>query len=308
MVNSQTLKWFGAAALMFSGAADAHVRWDCPIPRSTNSAIKNGPCGSDNLGLEGIDSLVADKAEISPGPLTVRFEETIRHLGSPYRIALSKEGVDDYEDCILLNHIPHYDDVSSGHFTSITIDIPDVQCDNCALQVIQVMTDKIPSGTNCTYDVELSATFITGNCFSNYHSCANIRINGTTARDDYTCAQPEDWPFIDGYQDFEYGLESAAWGAPVDDSLDIGGLLVEGAERFNEQAGDCMNAFNPDDVIESTDATTSAAATTTTIMGTLDPDNAATTSEEGSGARRPLATFALYAVGSLAVSSMFLRQ
>lgn len=35
------------------------------------------------------------------------FEESIAHKGAPFRISLSKEGEDEYESCILLNHIPH---------------------------------------------------------------------------------------------------------------------------------------------------------------------------------------------------------
>lgn len=71
------------------------------------------------------------------------FEESIAHKGAPFRIALSTEGSDDeYSSCILLNHIPHndrnaptYGDESTWTKTYITIEIPDVKCDKCALQV-----------------------------------------------------------------------------------------------------------------------------------------------------------------------------
>lgn len=235
-------------------AAKAHVRWQCPEPRSQNDAIKQGPCGRlarDTLDPDGIRSPDAPVVTLSPGPLTVRFEETIPHLGSPVRIALSEEGVDNYENCILLNHLPHYDGSRSGNVYSITIDIPDVRCNNCALQLIQVMTDKIRV-PECTYSVELSARFdpaVPDNCFSNYHSCANVRINGSTPRSQFTCSQPNDWPFRN-MPDFVYAQnEAASYDPPQNGSQLIGGLLVPGAERFNQQAGMCMNTANPDDTV-----------------------------------------------------------
>lgn len=272
-----------ALVCLLASLTNAHIRWQCPTPRSQQSAIKQGPCGVFPANND-ILSTQFSKVEIQPGPLTVTFEETIPHIGSPVRIALSQEGVDDYEDCVLLNHVPHFDDARSNTVYTITIDIPDVQCENCALQVIQVMTDKIDAGTNCTYDVELSASFGTpGNCFSNYHSCSNVRINGSIPRDQYTCSEPSDWPFIEGFLPFNYTkTEAGAWGSPAAGSLILGGLGgdVNGGRivpsRFNVLAPGCDTNFVPVDnggvggtAADNTDAMQTSSAT---MMGnTLEP-------------------------------------
>ena len=53
----------------------AHSRWACPEPRSSSTGIKSGPCGSDYNVFDG--SIM----EVSPGSLTVTFEESIHHTG-----------------------------------------------------------------------------------------------------------------------------------------------------------------------------------------------------------------------------------
>merc|ERR1712039_1042691 len=129
--------------------------------------------------------------DIAPNSI-VRVEviETIHHVGAPYRIALSHVKNDSYSDCILLNHIPqHTLDVKATLF--IDIEIPDVNCSMCALQIISFMTDKIGQGNTCQYLPDGKS----GSCFSNYHSCANVRINGQLDREELTCQQPEGWPY-----------------------------------------------------------------------------------------------------------------
>jgi hypothetical protein len=136
----------------------------------------------------------------------VVFEESIAHKGSPFRIALSREGEDEYESCILLDHIPH-NDANSPVFgvestytkTYVTITIPDVQCTRCSLQLVNPMTDKLAGAgmANCTYDATCTnCPDKPGTCFSVYHSCANVRINGRTPRAQFTCpSQPATWPY-----------------------------------------------------------------------------------------------------------------
>ena len=69
--------------------------------------------------------------------------------------------------------------------------MPDVDCPMCALQALSVMTDKIPTGSCCDYLPD----GVSGSCFSNYHSCANVVIGGTTPRDQLQCEQPQRWPY-----------------------------------------------------------------------------------------------------------------
>ena len=119
---------------------------------------------------------------------------------------LSREAEDEYESCILLDHIPHNDDnspifgVESTYTkTYITINIPDVACERCSLQLMNPMTDKLAGAgmANCTYDANCTnCPDLPGTCFSNYHSCANVRITGSVPRSQYACpAQPRSWPY-----------------------------------------------------------------------------------------------------------------
>eukprot|EP00002_Diphylleia_rotans_P016976 TRINITY_DN329_c0_g1_i1.p1 TRINITY_DN329_c0_g1~~TRINITY_DN329_c0_g1_i1.p1 ORF type:complete len:240 (-),score=21.18 TRINITY_DN329_c0_g1_i1:308-1027(-) len=193
-----------------------HSRWVCPPPRSTSTGIKTGPCGSQTGDLSGA------QVTLSPGWTTLVFEESIAHVGAPFRIALSLENADSYEECLLLNHIPH-DDTNAPVFgnertytrSRISVLIPDVRCDRCALQLVNPMTDKLPQLglQNCTYD----ATCTTcqeplGTCFSTYHSCANVRITGSVPRDQFVCPpQPRDWPYA-SLPPFSYFVgEAADW-------------------------------------------------------------------------------------------------
>ena len=90
------------------------------------------------------------------------FEETINHngtfcellrllllplvilfviLGAPFRIALAF-GDSDFQ-YVLLDHIPHWDSNVSPKFYKFNINIPDVNCEKCALQIVNPMTDKL---------------------------------------------------------------------------------------------------------------------------------------------------------------------
>lgn len=94
--------------LALTAASHAYTRWGCPKARSEASNIKAPPCGAQ-VGNFSDDEVM----EISPGPLTVRFEEAIASAGSPFRIALTGDS-DDTELCTLLDHIPHDDTVRTA--------------------------------------------------------------------------------------------------------------------------------------------------------------------------------------------------
>jgi len=196
--------------LIFVSVVFAHVRLKTPIPRSTNSGIKEGPCGNDPR---------KQPQEINPGWMTIEFEEPLVHPGDSFRIALSNEGVDEgFEDCILLNHIPsNTTQYAFGETVGyrINVFIPDVQCEHCVLQIYSPMTDKIEKNSFCEwnhermanpefYDVPYWSDKDWGRCdselhenlcCSNYHSCADVKISGKTNRDEFQCKQPENWPF-----------------------------------------------------------------------------------------------------------------
>lgn len=81
---------------------------------------------------------------------------------------------------------PVYGVESTYTKTYITVEIPDVYCERCALQLLNPMTDKLEGNgqSNCTYDPLCSNCNDGVSCFSNYHSCANVRILGSIPRYD----------------------------------------------------------------------------------------------------------------------------
>ena len=100
------------------------------------------------------DGSVGPVNVFEPGQaITIEWTETINHPGH-FRIAFDVDGMDDFYDpptastCdtappVLADCI---DDLPGGGATSFDIVLPDVECENCILQVIQVMTDKPPYG------------------------------------------------------------------------------------------------------------------------------------------------------------------
>jgi hypothetical protein len=226
----------------------AHSRWACPKPRNPGTGIKQGPCGggtSSNFAKD-FDSNIP---VIKPGPLRVKFEESIYHTGAPWRISLSQDGTDAGEPCILLDHIPHNDASRSPNIEDestytpyyITINIPDVACERCSLHLANPMTDKIgsdgaPNGKGCTDP---------GSCFSVYHSCTMpFKITGSVRRSQHKCVVPSDWPTVwtgDNGQAVDvsvpqlYRREAGNWNANH--------LLTGVPARYRANMGDCEANF-----------------------------------------------------------------
>ena len=223
--------------MLLSLASSSHSRFACPTARSSDTGIKNGPCGAQ------LNQFSGEVTAIAPGPLTIHIEESVAHTGAPWRIALSLDGSDD-DACTLLDHIPH-DDTSSPnygiestyHSLYLTVEIPDVACERCSLHMSNPMTDKIgyagsPSGSGCTEP---------GTCFSVYYSCTTpLKISGATPRDQYSCpsSPPADWPTSWTSPDTGgavaastpglYRRESATWS---------GGWLQDAPVRYRTPAG-----------------------------------------------------------------------
>lgn len=81
----------------------------------------------------------------------VRWTETISHPGH-YRISFDNDGQDAFVDpasytdfytnaAVLLDNIP---DVTGTSQYSATVTLPFLECNNCTIQVMQVLTDKPP--------------------------------------------------------------------------------------------------------------------------------------------------------------------
>ncbi len=153
-----------ALSLSLASEAKAHIRLDSPEARYayTSNGQKTGPCGSG--------SLTGDVTVVAPGQtLLVEWTETINHPGH-FRISIDTDGGDDglvdptdFDDfyvapTVLADNIED----NGGSTFSQEITIPNVECELCTLQLIQVMTDKPPWGPEGGDDI--------------YYWCADLRI------------------------------------------------------------------------------------------------------------------------------------
>lgn len=239
---------------------NGHARWKCPPARDfnnqngvhisfDNTGNKNGPCGPFSgikyWGMNGIRHL-------TPGYMTLIWEESISHKGSPFRLAI----LDKNENVlsILLDHIPHWNnakpnmlDESSYVPYKMTVTIPNIKCEQCSLQLLYIMTDKttLCNIDYCTYYPDESACSghldnspkcfgassdlpcsRNNTCFSNYHSCSDISINNTTTQQ--VQIQPQNWPYRNLTK---YTQESGDWG---------NGWLLNIPNDFTKPIGMCV--------------------------------------------------------------------
>jgi len=159
------------------GVASAHIHWAYPIPRSLEANKQPYACGNDPFFADG-----APVTTLAPGLQWLEVTEYICHKGAPMRIALSVNDDTNYDQHVLLAHIPHIDSACSDLQTytmRIGVRIPNINCTRCSLQAMSVMTDKIPAGTCCQYPPQpgqAKPCFTPGGL---YLTCANIVITGT---------------------------------------------------------------------------------------------------------------------------------
>ena len=138
------------AIAFVSVTAEAHIRLDLPKGRYVNDPQQNtkqkqGPCGVTNDTRTTKSDLITT---FEPGQMiTVEWTETVNHPGH-FRIAFSEKGQSFPEATvepgkaggqILADDIP--DDKAGGKFTH-SVTLPNVSCDTCTLQLIQVMSDS----------------------------------------------------------------------------------------------------------------------------------------------------------------------
>lgn len=144
-------RWWAALTVgligLMGGSAAAHLR--VTSPQARHDSLKQGPCGAGADDPRG--SVVHT---FKPGQtITVEWDEYVDHPGH-FRISFDAEGQDDFVDpvgftdvsggpSVLLDGIP---DHAGGGMYSQSLTLPDVECDQCTLQVIQVMSDKPPYG------------------------------------------------------------------------------------------------------------------------------------------------------------------
>lgn len=180
------LLWVAVGFCLIPQAA-AHVRMVCPKPKSPASSLYRQPPGSTSDRQCDVKPSPPGREPytmLNPGPYTIRFEETEYHKNSPFRISLHQYG-NNSTYCILLDQIPHNNEASTigtycktdggiigecrGSTYYITVKIPDIDCNNCYLQVTFVNTDTA-TGDTCSLDDDLCTA---------YCSVANVRIKAT---------------------------------------------------------------------------------------------------------------------------------
>lgn len=162
------MRFFLAAALVTALLqlplpASAHLDLTWPTSRYGPEELKPGPCGL--AGGERSGNVTYFEAGET---IDVRWDEYVDHP-SHYRIAFDADGDDDFvdpptmmdfytNDAVLLDNIA--DKGPGDRYYSATVTLPEITCDNCTLQVIQVMYDKAPPYTTPGDDI--------------YYQCADL--------------------------------------------------------------------------------------------------------------------------------------
>lgn len=144
------LTLFVALATVTPAEARAHLGLDVPTSRYGPDTLKTGPCGVAG------GERTSNVTYYEPGEtIEVRWDEYVDHPGH-YRIAFDDDGVDDFVDPATMMELDSNDTVLLDGITDkgqgerdyvATVTLPNLSCDNCTLQVIQVMYDKPPYTT-----------------------------------------------------------------------------------------------------------------------------------------------------------------
>jgi hypothetical protein len=148
-----------AGLQLASSNAFAHIELQVPLNRYSD--IKSGdnkscPCGSGTTNrscrkpeeFSDPNRSVDRATTFAPGDtITVRFDEYVGHAGR-YRVAFDPDGadLDDFNQNILLDEQDprgNAGNMGEGSMWEFQVTLPDMTCDNCTLQLIQVMDGNI---------------------------------------------------------------------------------------------------------------------------------------------------------------------
>ncbi|MCA9614003.1 MAG: lytic polysaccharide monooxygenase [Myxococcales bacterium] len=184
-------------ALAWAAPAHAHLSLVDPPSRSGGEVLKDGPCGE-------VGSVRGTRVTTFEAGQTIDIviDEYIDHP-SHYRVAFDVDGDDDFPDPVCVENcdangatapvfapgdpsivLADFVADESARMQTITVTLPDVVCERCTIQVIQVMYDKRPYT-------------IGGN--DNYYQCADVVLvprpgsdAGVVPSDDGGTAEPVD--------------------------------------------------------------------------------------------------------------------
>ena len=118
------------------------------VPRSNSPGLKTGPCG-------GVQRSQNPTILLRGSSLEVQWEETINHPGR-FEFYFSPGGDQNF---VLLQTVPdtQNDNNDLPHQYTTTLQLPDMECSDCTIQMIQVMTENpaMPSNYYSCADIEL---------------------------------------------------------------------------------------------------------------------------------------------------------
>lgn len=193
--------WFVIASLALPTVAAAHFRMLEPESRygGDSGVIKRPPCGITG----GTRSTRVYTFE--PGAtIHLEWDEYIAHPGH-YRVAFDIDGDDAFVDPAtpteyFSNDAVLMDEIESGTRGMHTLDVtlPDVECDNCTLQIIQVMTDH----------------GVYGDGDDIYYQCVDLVLRRTGTTED--AGTPADGGGIDGGTTSDGGVVADAGAGRLD--------------------------------------------------------------------------------------------
>jgi hypothetical protein len=156
-----------AAVVLVAEPAASHVIISSHTTRHGSGSIKLGPCGKLQSERGGVIHI------FEPGEtIHLEWDEFISHPGY-FRISFDEDGDDDFvdpanyndfytNDSVLVDELfPHARPFNTSTY-EFDLTLPNVECENCTIQLIQMMTDKPPYavGTNDIYYNCLDVTLI----------------------------------------------------------------------------------------------------------------------------------------------------
>ncbi len=170
-----------ALTILSFGTADAHIHLTSPLSRTDSLT---GDQKAEHCGVTGQGRVASRVTVFQPGEtITVTWMETINHPGH-FRIAFQPDGdtfgIPPAGPGAPPNNFPTLDQDQTGTTdatgalilkdfipdgtSSIQVTLPSIECNNCTLQFIQLMTDKKP------YTIEPDSDDI-------YFNCADITLS-----------------------------------------------------------------------------------------------------------------------------------
>jgi uncharacterized protein (TIGR03382 family) len=122
------------------------VQLDAPQRRYDD--MKGGACGRG----EGVDGRTSRFSRFAPGEtITVRWTETIDHTGS-FVVSFDEDGADEADFAADILYEEADPSGTGGEQREAQVTLPDVECTNCTLRLVQIMsTSENPSPSSIYY-------------------------------------------------------------------------------------------------------------------------------------------------------------